>query len=222
MTDVPINEYGCKYTISVDPDEHIGKRIIEGGMPYEMPLLEDIYLKTRGVELVGTTAIDAGAHIGNHSLWMAVVCGLRVRAYEPSISAFKLLSQNAQGKSIECNAKALGDMKGMARPVGDGVWKYTADHKAAQTAVVRLDDAVPIDERVSVIKADVEGFEAKIIKGAKDLIERCEPTIYTEARDTDAFYTVKAQMDTLGYRATRKFSDKRVATPVFRWERCRS
>src|SRR5690606_5148952 len=48
------------------------------GEPYESPLLEHIYLQGfRGL------ALDVGANVGNHALWLSVVCGLKTVAFEP-------------------------------------------------------------------------------------------------------------------------------------------
>jgi len=42
--------------------------------------------------------------------------------------------------------------------------------------MIRLDDL--IKEKVDVIKIDVEGMEAEVIKGARNLIEKWKPIIF--------------------------------------------
>ncbi|HEV2929907.1 MAG TPA: FkbM family methyltransferase, partial [Propionibacteriaceae bacterium] len=64
-------------------------KILRSGTPYEAGVLADM----ASLGLTGA-AVDVGANIGNHSLWLAVVCGLSVEAFEPDPANLSRLRHN--------------------------------------------------------------------------------------------------------------------------------
>jgi len=217
LTKVHIEAYGSEYDILVHPESHIGKRIIDGKRPYELPLLEDMYNEVDE----DATALDVGAHIGNHTLWMAAVCGWEVYAFEPNLDAFMQLCRNTHGMSnVHPRNYALGDENGSAKSISLGRVAYTAIEDEQEFPVLRLDSMLEMGKlsgRVAIIKIDVEGWEPRVIKGARNLITEHQPTIYAEARDELAFKKNLAELRPLGYERIHRFHSKLVATPVDKW-----
>lgn len=215
-----ISAHGTSYRIEADPESRVGKKLAQG-IPYEHHLLEDI----RAQNLEGV-ALDIGAHIGNHALYLAAVCGLEVMAFEPLHSA--ALVGNVElnpGIRVYPLRVALSDQPGWLLPVGAGRqrapiggWgKLELESCAEGTeGAVR---ARPLDEfeasRVSVVKIDVEGMEAHVIRGAAETIARCKPLIYVEARDAQAHDEVRTALEPLGYRYAYTV---KTATPMQRWD----
>jgi FkbM family methyltransferase len=54
-----------------------------------------------------------------------------------------------------------------------------AGNGCVQAPCVRLDDMLP-SERVGLLKIDVEGFELRVLKGSRALLQRSRPLLYVE------------------------------------------
>lgn len=206
--------HGRSYSIR-NPGSHIG-RVLAQGVPYEIKLLEDMYRD----RIEGSTAVDVGAHVGNHALWLSAVCGLHVVAYEASPSNFALLQENVAldpGLDVRTHNVALGDAPGTAVMVGsddDIIWGKSAVRYGSGDIDVRTLDSYGLDN-VSMLKIDVEGNEPQVLKGAVETIMRSRPIVYTEAADMHAAVACADMMEPLGYRHAATFG----ATPMLKWVR---
>jgi len=181
---------------------------VAAGRPYEAPLLEHIY-RQRFTGL----AVDAGANIGNHTLWFAVMCGLRVAAFEP-IHADVLrrnVALNGLEDRVQVEPVALGDTDGAATHIGKG----RLEVGAGPIPIRRLDDYHLSD--VALIKADVEGMEAFVLRGGVETIRRDRPVVYAEAWDDTYHQGIADVLEPLGYARTKRFHGKDSATPVEGW-----
>jgi len=181
-----------------DPDDHISRRIIRRQDWYERDLLEDIKTRVRR-----GTAVDVGAHIGNHTVWMAAACGLPVVALEPNPATRAQLERNVAvnglTEQVRVIAVAAGHAPSRARvesadPGNTGMSRAVEDPDG-EIDVVTIDSLGLVD--VAVIKVDVEGAEMSILRGAEETIRRCRPVLYVEAVDTLA--DVEAFLLPLGY-----------------------
>lgn len=186
---VTIRAHGHKYQI-VNPGGHIGKPIAQG-IPYERKLLEYVHrLKLKG------SALDIGAHVGNHALWFAAVCGLTVRAFEPQAESYERLAANVALNPylpIWPYQFALGAADGRA----------SVDHKMTivdgdDFFVVRGDD-VAVDRDLVLIKIDVEGYEPHVMDGLADTIARNKPIVLSESHSDTAEKEQAEVMEPLGY-----------------------
>ncbi|WP_026931222.1 FkbM family methyltransferase [Glycomyces tenuis] len=187
-------------TIEVDETDHIG-RIINRGTWYEKDLLDDAFARVQGPG----TAIDVGAHIGNHALWFARAMGLSVVALEPNPTTHEQLLRNVAANdlsfpypnmpSVRCLNAAAGARHGWGRMTEPAI-----AHNSGTCAVVREPDDVeagpdhisilPLDQLilaapVKLIKVDVEGAAGAVLVGAVELIDEHSPVIYAEG-DRDA------------------------------------
>lgn len=199
---VTIEAFDRSYRINNPGAGRVGSKLVNGE-PYERKLLVDCYQ----LGLAGT-AFDIGAHIGNHSLYLAAVCGLRVHAWEPFAESRAQLEANIAlnpGMAVEVHAWAAGASDDRGRftkgmwiefdPTRDGD-KLTLDR--GDVPVHRIDDHLDVDD-LAVIKMDVEGMEADALAGAIGHIERCRPVIYSETHTRTSHAKVAEILEPLGY-----------------------
>lgn len=151
------------------------------------------------VDLVpsGTTAVDAGAHIGIVTSQLCRAVGARgtVHAIEPLPANFRRLRELKCDNDLdqltiwEC---ALSDKDGSAilRTEGatgtSGHSSFTASWNTAATVPVAtrvLDDIVPHSTRVGFIKLDLEGAESLMLDGAKRIMTSDRPLVFCEFND---------------------------------------
>ncbi len=139
----------------------------------------------------GTTAVEVGANIGAHTISIAQFVGPqgRVLAFEPQRSIFQLLCANLALNGIEqveAHWAAAGSTLGtIAVPRLDsrarqnfGALEIGGPQPGDQVRLVTLDSfELPA---CHLIKIDVEGMEAEVIRGASETIRRHKPVIYVE------------------------------------------
>lgn len=192
---------------------------LANGEPYEKKLLQEI----QRLGLSGT-AFDIGAHIGNHTLWLAAICGFKVHAWEPFGASRAALEANLAlnpGLDVTVHSWAAGANDARGRfttgmwiefdPTRDGD-KLTLDRGHVQ--VHRIDDHVDVDD-LAVIKVDVEGMEADALAGAARHIAQCRPVIYAESHTRTSAQRVAAIIEPLGYRPGPVI---RMGSPMQKWE----
>lgn len=183
-------------------------RCWKAGYAYEKPLLDHI----RDQHYTGT-AVDAGANMGNHTIWLAGVCGLDTAAFEP-------LWHRALQRNVDLNE--LQD-KVDVHPVALGAERTNADHirkGALRTGQGEL-TVIPLDDyqlsEVSVIKIDIEGMEPAMLAGAEKTIAAWRPDIYAEQWGDTEHDAIAAVLEPWEYEMVRCFSSKGSATPVGWW-----
>jgi FkbM family methyltransferase len=136
--------------------------------------------------------VDVGANLGYFSfLWAGLAPQGRVVAFEASprnISMFQFsIERNCLGRRIALIPKALGDCTGsVAFDIGPeeqsgwGGLSNEVSSNAITVPIVRLDDELP-DQRIDLLKVDVEGAEALVLLGCEKLLrKRMINTIYFE------------------------------------------
>lgn len=208
-----IKTHGRKYFIA-DPSGRMGKRL-RNGVPYENTLLKSI----RAMKLEGTY-IDVGAHVGNHTLFFAIVCGVNVIAIEPFEPVRKQLFHN-----LELNAERFRVLEDRVKIVpialgaerGFGTWDLRTNRETGRsnrflnpdydlttdvydiTAVHRFDDLFPEAHNISLVKLDVEGMEADALAGMVQMLERNKPVVYAESHSPQYSHQIGEVLLPLGY-----------------------
>lgn len=191
MTVLTIDTAGAAYRIA-DPGGRIGSKLVNGE-PYERRLLADI--ARRG--LTGT-AFDIGAHVGNHALYLAAVCGFRVYAFEPNPDTFAQLAANIAlnpGLDITAMPYAAGDRTTRARHAG----RMRLKVDRGGIPVRRIDDLLDVAD-LAVVKVDVEGMEPEALAGMERHLRRTHPLVYAETHTDHAEQRIAAVLEPLGYR----------------------
>jgi FkbM family methyltransferase len=137
-------------------------------------------------------ALDIGANIGGFSEQM-LGAGFYVYAFEPVPDQFEKLfgklGLNANfcpyniGLSDKASKEAMTVVNawtlGTPETTGFGVNQAYVETPLFNVNFVRLDD-MPWPEKIGLIKLDVDGYEPKVWRGGKKLIERDRPPILCE------------------------------------------
>jgi FkbM family methyltransferase len=202
-------------------DDHIARVIELSHSFYEAELLADI----RSRLFFPRCAVDVGAHVGNHTLYLASVLGLRTIAFEPNPQSFALLKANLEDNGCaslcELHERAVGAHAERVRLIevpqaNSGMTQVETDVTGGIESV-RLDDVLADEAMIDIIKIDVEGRELEVIEGATSIIRRHRPLLYVEVM-APRFSLVSDLLKQAGYVPWKRFN----ATPTFLflpWER---
>lgn len=181
-----------------NPGGRIGRRLATG-KPYEHRLLDQIrQRRPRGA------ALDLGAHVGGHSLYLALVCGLQVHAWEAHAGRYEELQAN-----IALNRKAPHRIvtypyaAGAETAVGrwrDGRYMALDVGVEAGEVPVRAVDEVMDEPKLSVVKIDIEGMEPQALAGMRGHLARSRPVVYSEVHTEQAHQAQAAVLEPLGYK----------------------
>ncbi len=175
---------------------HTGKAIFRQHHQELLPVLRPL-VPTDGV------VVDVGAHAGQFAKLFAQLAPQgRVYAFEPSLYARSILTLAVRARrlnNIEIVAAALGDGAGSAvlsTPVKKaGSVRFGLAHLSAKAESGGRVETVPIVtldsffaqrrlDRLSFLKADVEGWEMRMLVGAAETIRRHRPPMLLELVDS--------------------------------------
>lgn len=197
-----------------DTRDHIQKQILSKQAFYEQPMLEDIGPGVPENALV----VDAGANIGNHTVFFAKILKAKVLAFEPNPAAIPTLQRNIEINEIkdrvDLHTVALGQSSGTGTISNSssnnlGMTQVIADD-GGEVAISSLDDIIG-DRAVQLIKIDVEGMECDVLKGAIGTLKRSHPALLIKAATIDALASIEAILRPLGYRKVKVYND----TPTY-------
>ena len=124
---------------------------------------------------------DAGAYIGSTVRKVVAATGgnfREIHAFEPdrkNFASLESLSSLALNQ-IHLHNAAVGDYTGRVQFLETGTMGSHVDDGGGdgETPITRLDDAV---DEATFIKMDLEGFEARALKGASRLLRECGPRL---------------------------------------------
>lgn len=143
------------------------------------------------------TFIDIGANVGFYALLAATISGPqgRIIAFEPQSdlaanlarcvtingwSDFFTVRNVALSDTDEDNAKLFLPIDGRSRGNASFLAYSAVDGNQSVAATVRKGEnelALLKIDRVAAAKVDVEGFEAKVIRGLRSFLESCPPPV---------------------------------------------
>ena len=201
---------------------------------YEAPLpmlTMAIAARTRGL------FIDVGANNGLYSILAAVarpgLMGVAFEPYPPVLDILRtniaLNALNTQIRVVEC---ALSDFQGeaalflpdQAHGLLETSCSLEANFKPGSSEVLkvpirRLDD-VELEDKVALIKVDIEGHEAAFLRGAKMVIQRDRPFIFAEMlpNAADSFYEMTVMMREMDYLSFRLRPDAAILSNYIRYD----
>lgn len=208
------NNIKAKFYLPNYNKELIQAKIIVDGNYYESDELHYVFFEHNkgqiGEAIKDHCVLDIGTNIGNHTLYFLLECGAsKVHCFEPMERVYDILLKNidlnhVQNK-VELHHVAVGARSSRAKlshydsnNLGATEIKYN-NHGDYQ--VVAIDD-LQIEDRISFVKIDIEGFEYEALKGMKQTIEKHHPYMMIEIRD-DNYKAVTDFMSLLGYRSAR-------------------
>lgn len=171
------------------------------------------HLSSQNIDSVTKVAIDIGANIGTHALYFSGLAD-RVLAFEPNPPLALICRANALAAAranIEIFEIALSDHNGteslfVSNDMDYGEASLDRAYSGTSTisvAVKRADDFIqPLikpDERIVLIKIDVEGHEAKTLKGILNIIRRHKPVVIFESASRAHLLSCIEILESVGY-----------------------
>ena len=169
----------------------------EDGDGFDIGAIENVRLHKDDV------VFDCGANIGMFSV-AAAAKGCQVYAFEPSPDQISYLGKNRDlyPNEIHIVQKAVADYNGTAQfnlcpgfNGGDSLVNEFNDGQTVDVQVTSLDSFVEENgiERVDFIKADLEGAETMLLRGATAILKKYQPvlSLCTYHKPTDAWLMTK-------------------------------
>jgi FkbM family methyltransferase len=170
--------------------------------------------------LPGHIAIEVGSNVGAHTLTLARLVGThgRVYAFEPTGYALAKLRRNLSinpdlAERVEIRPNLVTNHE-LATPIRDvrSSWKLDARNlrlEAVDAPAISLDAFVTEANlsTVDFLKIDVDGYDFKVLQGARGLLERFHPLVFVELceyalnRQGDSVRDIFALLIPMGYRA---------------------
>lgn len=160
----------------------------------------------------GDIVIEVGANIGAHTVGLAKCVGEqgRVFAFEPQRLIFQTLCANVALNSltnVECYWAALGAEKGVitvpelnpSQQNNFGGLSLLDAQQGHQVDCFTLDHFTPMHQ-VKLIKIDVEGMEAEVLRGGTRLLQKFKPLLYVENDRIEKSEALMRLISGLGYR----------------------
>lgn len=156
----------------------------------------------------GDIVYDLGAHVGYFTLLSSVLVGEngKVYAFEPNKKVLKLLNNHVKinkCKNVVIIDKAVSNINGVFHfDTGDGSWTGKLSKTGGHgVEVVSLDDFVSKNNipMPNIIKIDVEGEELNVLKGAKDLLIKCNPIIFLSSHSQELHKNCSEFLKSINY-----------------------
>lgn len=159
----------------------------------------------------GGVFLDVGAHVGHWALRLArkasrviaveanpaTAATLRRHIAMNGITNIKVVEQAAWDKD---EALVMSDPTGQAE--GGSARVLPADGQQAEAHGKRLDEVLEWEDRIDLVKLDVEGADLHALRGMKDLLDRTRPVLFVECHDVYGYYKredLEQTLTELGY-----------------------
>lgn len=190
-------------------NDRIGSLIQSHGN-YEKEVLSCIETLVERLGISDGLAIDVGANIGNHTLYLSRIFKY-VMAFEPSKPLNLVLRANIirnKRSNVEAFCCGLGSENGKATvselsSENTGMVELIAltDQDNVDAINVYRGDDLIFDKEIPVrfVKIDVEGMEVLVLQGMKRCIERDKPLIAFESRCLEEGGSVMRCLGGMGY-----------------------
>lgn len=185
-----------KYRFVLFPKDNSVTQSIIKGYQYEDYLFK--FLVENDIRLTGKDVVEAGANNGNFTMDLAVLAGDtgKVHAFEPQRIIFYQLCGNVFLNGIAnifCHNVALGEIEGVSKievpdyfsskhvNFGDVAVNRRVSSNYDEVQVKMIDDYDFKD--LGLIKADIQGYELFMLRGAEKTISKHRPYIFIEIED---------------------------------------
>lgn len=170
---------------------------------FEIEFLESI---RKRYNLAGAAILDAGANIGNHTVYFAKACGVEsCISFEPNPPVADVLERNVRLNnlsSVTVMKEGLSDREGhiylqYQNMTNVGGTQFTND-PSGRSFNCRTIDSLNLT-KLDFVKIDVEGMGDKVLVGAKDTLSQHKPVVMIELFPGE-FETGSSVLNELGYR----------------------
>ena len=155
---------------------------------FEIEFLEEIRRNLIGESVI----IDIGANIGNHSIYFSKMnINNTIYGFEPLAETYNMLKRNIELNhlsNVNIYNIALGDKVGYGEIELNGYKTHNlglTKVKYSNKKDIRFDTLDNFVTKnhitgINLVKIDVEGFEAYVLEGMKDVIKKFNPYIWIE------------------------------------------
>lgn len=180
-------------SMGVFSKDYIGFNIILNGI-YELDYLNLFvkFFEENSIELHNMNVLDIGANIGNHTVYFSKHFK-SVTSFEPNPKVFKMLDLN----TYELSNVDIYNF-GLSSSEGEHVFTYTEsnfgggslmtkdfENKVSINIKLKKLDDIHFDNKIDLIKIDIEGHEYDAFIGGKNLLLRDKPYILFEQNMTE-------------------------------------
>ena len=185
---VNLNFKNINFDLLIDPSNGLVDTSIYAKRKYEHHILTEMYAYIK----IGNVALDIGANIGHHSIFMAKIVGGggEIYAFEPIPKIYNQLEKSVTKNNLNnviINKYALGEIdKEVEINInnnnvgGSSIVNRNASDTTTNVKIqVKTLDSLNL-QKVDFIKLDVEGYEWNVIAGGADTISKYKPTIIFE------------------------------------------
>lgn len=158
--------------------EAVSETIRREGDFYEHELLDELAHLHPHQRVI----LDVGANIGNHSVfWASFVDHRAIHAFEPVPALYQMLRRNVGWLGVDTHRLALSDHAGELRMTVDtqNMGRSHVDEEGGLVVPAMWLDNVALKD-VSLIKIDVEGHQAQVLRGAQRTLEQWHPLLLVE------------------------------------------
>lgn len=202
---VEVEAHGVRYSVVGEPGDELAEGLRAKRKPYESGLLSFLRPLVSPRDFI----LDIGANIGNHALYLCLVCQADVAAFEPHPTALRYLRSNIAAnrcaEKITVYPVALGASRGTGSIVPGSQHNLAAAHVEAGGGSIPIETVDSYGFRdVALIKLDVEGSEVAVLSGARRTIIESRPLVVAESRTVTERKAVTAALAQHGYVRLRK------------------
>lgn len=205
LTTLELAEVSYQMYLPDAATDYIQQKITQDKQPYEYGMLRDMASHLGKKDIF----VDAGANIGNHTLYLAAATGCEVHAFEPNVHLAAALEQsvavNQFQKKVTVHQLGLGQVAGEATfdhldPSNLGALLMQDDSTATSL------DNLQLGKSVKVIRIQSSENVLSILKGAIKCLQKAKPAIYVECKTKDSFSAVTSFLAEQKYGCMNSFS----------------
>ena len=156
--------------------------------PYYNSNLQRIAAQYQAFRKSAWSIVDVGANIGDTMLLLRQVTDKPIHCFEGDPFYFNILEQNARGiAAVRLHALLLAESPETIRVKNKsqlGTSQFVPDaEKGEELHFDSLDhffQGQATGEEIGLIKTDTDGYDLRILRGAKELLRRHQPVIFME------------------------------------------
>ena len=165
------------------------------------------FIRRENILTKSATVIDAGANIGNHTIFFGKIMGaMSIHSFEPNPPAYSILERNVELNSLAgvvcLHHTGLGEAPSKARNLNNRSnnlgGNQIIEDENGEVAIERIDDLRL--KGVDFIKIDVEGRGDGVINGGIEVISRDRPAMLVEETSVAEKKTIAMLKSDFGYR----------------------